>query len=338
MRRAEELGDDNTMNETLRTMWQTRPYRLPSSQGSSAPGAGVCEGIGIRYQVDPGIIRILFICSAFFGVGIVVYLLCWLCMPRYSMALAPAEVLFSKQDDPRYRGERKTGMILCLLLAVLVLGVGSLSYSGLPALLIAGLCWWLLHSKQPEPPAVTLATAAPVDGFYDMHNMTTIPGRTQPPSWDPLGTAPFAWDLPDPPPAQAAMPPKRRRMWPWLIIAGIIVAPVLFVSTMSTSDGVGEQIYTVTTSDGLEPHYAMDVGQLTLDLGNLEELPENKTVDITMGVGEILIILPDNVPVALNCNSEVGSHDCGPTTRNSGAKGSSLTLNVHNDIGSIEVQ
>ncbi|MBO0878000.1 MAG: hypothetical protein J2P19_31885, partial [Pseudonocardia sp.] len=40
----------------------------------------------------------------------------------------------------------------------------------------------------------------------------TEAGRQDPPAWDPLGAAPFAWDLPEPrPPKDAAPPPRRRR-------------------------------------------------------------------------------------------------------------------------------
>jgi len=35
-------------------------------------------------------------------------------------------------------------------------------------------------------------------------------GEQQPPSWDPLGAAPFAWDLPEPGPATPPAPPRRR--------------------------------------------------------------------------------------------------------------------------------
>nr|WP_231139826.1 PspC domain-containing protein [Corynebacterium pseudotuberculosis] len=54
------------MNETLHQMWDTRPVRLPREQASEAKFLGVCEGIGVRYQIDPTLVRIFFVLFAFF--------------------------------------------------------------------------------------------------------------------------------------------------------------------------------------------------------------------------------------------------------------------------------
>ena len=44
--------------------------------------AGVCGGIGAYFDVDPVIVRIAFVLFTLFGgAGLVVYLVCWLCMP-----------------------------------------------------------------------------------------------------------------------------------------------------------------------------------------------------------------------------------------------------------------
>ncbi|NMB23111.1 MAG: PspC domain-containing protein, partial [Corynebacterium sp.] len=46
-------------------MWATRPVRFPSSQGGNAKVAGVCEGIAIRYQIDPTLVRLAFVVFGF---------------------------------------------------------------------------------------------------------------------------------------------------------------------------------------------------------------------------------------------------------------------------------
>lgn len=43
---------------TLNQMWDTRPPRIPRNQGGNAMIAGVCEGIGVRYQIDPVLVRV----------------------------------------------------------------------------------------------------------------------------------------------------------------------------------------------------------------------------------------------------------------------------------------
>ncbi len=45
--------------------------------------AGVCAGLGEYFNVDPTWIRILFlVVSVFWGFGVILYLICWLVMPR----------------------------------------------------------------------------------------------------------------------------------------------------------------------------------------------------------------------------------------------------------------
>ncbi len=47
--------------------------------------AGVCAGLGEYFNIDPTLVRILFLLFAFFGgFGIIAYLICWLAMPSKS--------------------------------------------------------------------------------------------------------------------------------------------------------------------------------------------------------------------------------------------------------------
>lgn len=79
---------------TLQKMWNTRPRRIPQDQGGNAMIAGVCEGIGARYRLDPVLVRLIFVAlSLVFGGGVFVYLLCWLCMPRYGMKVSPGRAI-----------------------------------------------------------------------------------------------------------------------------------------------------------------------------------------------------------------------------------------------------
>ena len=44
--------------------------------------AGVCLGLGEYFNVDPTLVRIVFLLVTFFwGFGIMVYLICWMAMP-----------------------------------------------------------------------------------------------------------------------------------------------------------------------------------------------------------------------------------------------------------------
>ncbi len=56
------------------------------------------------------------------------------------------------------------------------------------------------------------------------------PAAPQPPAWDPLGVAPFAWDLPEPAPAPPAPPAPRQRS----VIGRITLGMVLLVGGLAT--------------------------------------------------------------------------------------------------------
>jgi hypothetical protein len=92
--------------------------------------------------------------------------------------------------------------------------------------------WWLLHQRLPVPPSgLTTAVASGQDATYrgvDLGTLTPAEGftppRTTPPSWDPLGTAPFAWDLPEPP---EPTPPTRPRRSAWRRLGGVLLGVLL---------------------------------------------------------------------------------------------------------------
>lgn len=44
--------------------------------------AGVCGGVAEYFEVDPTIVRIIWLLSIFAGVGIIAYIVCWIVMPE----------------------------------------------------------------------------------------------------------------------------------------------------------------------------------------------------------------------------------------------------------------
>ena len=60
---------------------EMKPARLMRRDGMIA---GVCAGIGARYNIDPAIVRILFLLTLLPGgvPGVLLYVLLWLIMPK----------------------------------------------------------------------------------------------------------------------------------------------------------------------------------------------------------------------------------------------------------------
>jgi len=44
---------------------------------------GVCSGLASYFNLDPAIVRIIFLLTALvWGVSVVIYIVCWICMPE----------------------------------------------------------------------------------------------------------------------------------------------------------------------------------------------------------------------------------------------------------------
>lgn len=256
---------DTTENiETqARRMWTTRPVRLPRSQSPKSWFFGVCEGIAVRYQVSPVLVRLVVGLSVTLGgLGMWFYLVALLVMPRYGVPRSPVEVLLKNDRDQRFAPDREVG-VRTLVVGVVLLVLGGIGSGGVTlggvfgGVVVTAVVWWLLHQRLPVPPAglttprEDAAPAGPVPAYRgaDLGSLTPAEGfsvpRTPPPSWDPLGAAPFAWDLPEPPgpaageaTAQGAAGNSRGSAWDrfWRVIGravlGVVLAVVLAVVAM----------------------------------------------------------------------------------------------------------
>jgi phage shock protein C len=84
---------------------------------------GVCAGLAQYFDIDPVIVRIVFVVAVFMGgSGILAYIICWIIMPE-EPAVAPASVAASQtvpQDQPppspvqesNHRGSMTVGIVL----------------------------------------------------------------------------------------------------------------------------------------------------------------------------------------------------------------------------------
>jgi phage shock protein PspC (stress-responsive transcriptional regulator) len=225
------------VQDTLREMWATRPTR--PRQGRQV--AGVAAGIARRYDIDPVLVRVGFVVAALSGIGAGLYIAGWILLPEEPAdpaAPAPAQ-------SPR------TIIVIGLAIAAMI-SLGSF-FSGdagflLPTLAVAGLLF-LLHrsrgNRGSEAPTATTATTPPAGSGPSLvkEPVDGEPPASTPPSWDPLGAAPFAWDLPEPSPPPPP-PPAPRKLPVTLVtlgvalLAGAATAVVMLVTGTLTAVNV----------------------------------------------------------------------------------------------------
>ncbi|WP_306306897.1 PspC domain-containing protein [Nocardia thailandica] len=139
-----------SFGDQLAQMWHTRPVRLPR-QG---PVAGVAAGFGLRYGVDPVLVRVAFVVSTIFGgAGIVLYLLAWLLLSSAGDESSAAESLAGRGTSS-HSPTKTVVLIVGLAIAVSTMGPVGLGLGGSGvismAFLLAG--WWLLYLRHPELP------------------------------------------------------------------------------------------------------------------------------------------------------------------------------------------
>jgi phage shock protein PspC (stress-responsive transcriptional regulator) len=195
---------------TLREMWETRPARPRDDRQV----AGVASAIARRYDIDPTLVRIGFVVAAFTGIGAALYIAGWIALPE-----AP--------EDPASPGRRSPrGIMVIALAAAAAATLGTLFTSRggfvLPTLAALALLF-LLHRSRGRRVGGTSAYGPQATASADAPTVATPsttagpslvkePAEPTPPAWDPLGAAPFAWDLPEPSPVPAPAPPRPRRL------------------------------------------------------------------------------------------------------------------------------
>lgn len=195
----------------VRDAWSSRPHR----RASEGKIAGVAAAIGRRYAIDPVLLRVAFVVTALFsGAGVLLYLLGWLLLPA--------------ETRPVRARRNPMSAVLTIVLVLLLIPVAGVVFggraSGVLALAVAVGALVLLHRSRAalgEVPGSSAPAQPPTPGTPPVG--TTAPGTTAtlvpsattegaeqpvPPAWDPLGAAPFAWDLPEPsaPPGHAPTP------------------------------------------------------------------------------------------------------------------------------------
>lgn len=80
-----------------------------------------------------------------------------------------------------------------------------------------------------------------------------------------------------------------------LVLVGLLVVPVLLISTLEDRIGGDPLRETPDTAASVDPEYRMGVGELVLDLTEVADLEEldGRVLDIAVQVGRIEVILPE---------------------------------------------
>ena len=278
------------------------PKKLTRS-GSDALIGGVASGLGRYFNLDPLLFRVAFVALSFAGgIGIVAYLLL--------LAFVPSD-----------GGERKGGPSKPVTVAgAIVLGVALVAFLGTPLfffgpglliLAVVGLAGYLLWrafggSGDADPArtagrivlfgllafaiagvAVGVGLAAALGGGVVIASLAVVTGLVL------VGTA-FAGGA------------------RWLIIPALVLVLPLGVVAAADIDldgGVGEREYRPTSMTELRDRYQIGMGELDVDLRDLD-LPNGRTeMAVDAGIGEVVVYVPAEACVTSDVTIGAGLAD-----------------------------
>ncbi|MFC6318492.1 PspC domain-containing protein [Corynebacterium gerontici] len=250
---------------TFSQMLETRPARLPRAmEQSRAKIAGVCEGLGFRFQIDPLLLRVIFFVSAFTGIGPLLYITLWWLMPRYPLDVSPAQALMQYPKSGRQRTQLRLGAWAGLFFLALgwLSALVIIPFFAITAVVVTGIVWWLLFLRTPEQPAELDAELR----------------------------------------SQASIPAHRRR-WPWVTAASVLAVGAIGGAVLFSSPLMESNYTKVEDPKELQAEYTTDFGSMNLDLQDLKPLQKPQTVEVRSRYGNAGVILPDTA-YRLECQED----------------------------------
>jgi phage shock protein PspC (stress-responsive transcriptional regulator) len=308
---------------------------------------GVCAGLGRYFDVNPIVYRIAFAAlSLAGGTGLLLYLAAYLVVPDESADESIAvEALRGHRERPWFLlgvGLLAFGSLFALAEAPVWPDVGNV---WLAALIVGGaLVWWHVSNRdraarperetamagtataeaptaeappraQPAPPAPrppkkpslfapALGVILAVSGVFGLLTVLDIYDVDLDVALA-AGVAIIGGAI-----AVGAM--TQRRVG-GLVVLGLLLLAAFGVAAMtpvSVSSGVGEKKERPLTAAAVEPSYELGLGELDLDLGDIALRSGTTTsVDASVGVGSLVITVPDGVALEIDAEAGIGEVD-----------------------------
>jgi phage shock protein PspC (stress-responsive transcriptional regulator)/predicted membrane protein len=253
--------------------------------------AGIAGGLGRHFDLDPALVRIAFVVLALFGgAGVALYVILWLILPSDTR---PARI---GRDSPRSHQIVLAMLLLLVVVSLPFTGPGFL-FAG-PALLVVavvgalGVLLWRAVGGEGPPTLTRLAlavlaitgavllglgagVAAAFGAGTAMAIVVVVAGLA-------LVVGGFLGGA------------------RWLIVPAIAMAiPVAVVSAadIDLKGGVGQRDQRPSSIADLEQHYRLGVGELQLDLRNVDFPPGRTDLDVHVGLGRTEVLVPEDVCV-----------------------------------------
>lgn len=349
---------------------ESRPVRRLTRTRDGRWFGGVCSGLGRYFDVNAGIYRLAFVALALAGgTGLLLYLAAWLVIPDEGHETSIAE------EALRNRRERPA-----LAVGIGLLGLGAiLVFSHAPfwphpgnlwlAALLAGggLVWWELHARPavtaggPAAPTPTATTAGPVASLPPGRSLflPVLGGLLAAVGvlglLEALDAASIDWRIVlGAAVAVVGVAIVVGSLTGWHV-AGLVGLELLFVPLLVLAlavavplrGGVGRHTEQPAAAAAIPEHYRLAVGELELDLRDLSVPEGETTVRATVGIGHVVVEVPEGVALDVTARARAGdvvlfgTHESGLRVERRHSEGSGprrLVLDLRVGVGDVEVR
>jgi len=283
-----------------------QPKRLYRARSDRVIG-GVCAGLGRYFDVDPIIFRIGAVVLTFIGgAGLLAYLAALLLIPSEE----DAGVATGETPAGRNRWLVVLGVIVLLCVAWPFLVGGGLLVAGLlvpVAILVAAgvLVWWFVSGEGPAGDAGDVAKRAILGiGVLLVCGLISIGGAWAAAAGGETIVAVAVIVAAVVILAGAFLRPVRWLVLPALVLA--LSAGTVQAAGIDLEGGVGERDYRPASAADLQDRYELGIGQLVIDLRRTDLPPGDVPLDVHVGVGDVRVVVPDDVCVATDAHVRVG--------------------------------
>jgi phage shock protein PspC (stress-responsive transcriptional regulator) len=300
------MTDDDT-TQIQEPQPEPEPQRRMTRPRDDRVIAGVCSGLGRYFNVDPVLFRVAAVALIFFGgAGLILYVAAVLLIPNEG------------EERPETRRNRDRALAIVGVI-LLVVAAGSIFSHGVfhvgwlfgPFLFIALVAlgvWWLVSGERPQGDAGRIARSiARGIGVLILCFALALGGAWLAGAGGGTAAA-IVVIAAGAILAGAALEGYGR----WLILPALSLAlPVAVVSAANIDlhGGAGDKSYVPASAAQVRDSYHLGAGRLVVDLRDAKLPPGDRPLKIRLGVGEAILLVPDNVCVANKSKVGVGVID-----------------------------
>src|SRR4051812_14971984 len=284
------------------TPQSSEPRRLTRSSSDKVLG-GVCGGVAPHFGIDPLVVRIVAVVLVFFG--------------GFGLAAYLAGALLIPSDDPSATHPGRAATVAGIVFLVLAVGAvlpfhgwgwGNGFGFGLFFVVVglAGLgAWWLASgAERPDSAREVLRNAALGVALLALCGLLALGG-----AWAAAAGGATAVAIAVIVAGVALVAGAFLGGGRWLILPALALAlpaGVVAAADVDVKGGVGEKIYRPSDAAEVRDSYRVGVGRLVVDLRDAHLPPGDHHITMKTGVGEALLLVPDDVCVSSQAHLGIG--------------------------------